>query len=79
MLGIMKLHPLVTYSSGAISCTKAQTLLPDLAPSVSCLGSKPGSVLCHMKPEAAVQGSLPWCQKSELAFPYWVQVTGELV
>ena len=75
----MELHASVTYSSGAISCTKLQTLLLDLAPSMSCLGSKPGSLLCHMKPEAVVQGLLPWHQKSEQALPYRVQFTGELV
>lgn len=57
MLGIVELHASVTYSSGAISCTNPQILLPDLAPSVSCLGSKPGFLLCYMKPEAAVQDS----------------------
>lgn len=75
----MELHDSVTSSSRAISCTKPQTLLLDLAPSVSCLGSKPGSLLCHMKPEAVVQGSLPWHQKSELAMSCLVQFTGELV
>lgn len=78
-LGIVELHALVSYSSGAISCTNPQILLPDLAPSVSCLESKPGSLLCHMMPEAVMQGCLPWHQKPEQAHPYQVQFTRELV
>lgn len=75
----MDLHASVTYSSAAINCTNPQTLLLDLALSMSSLGSKPGSLLCHVKPEAVVQGSPPWHLKSKLVLPYGLHFTGELV